>query len=148
MVRFLDFKLDLQTGDLTRDGQTVPLKPMATRALVLLVSQAGRLTTRDQLQDRLWGPAVVEWDQGVNQCIRQIRSALKDDARAPLFLETVPRRGYRFIAAVAPGSHSSNPSSPPASHSKGAFVPFIAGAAAGAAALPLLVMAICVFLGT
>lgn len=69
--------------------------------LALLVSRAGRLVPREDLRRAVWPSGVhVDFDRGLNYCIRQLRAALNDDARAPKFIETVPRQGYRFVAPV------------------------------------------------
>jgi DNA-binding winged helix-turn-helix (wHTH) protein len=69
--------------------------------LALLVANAGRLVTRDELRDAIWPNVHVDFDRGLNYCLRRIRIALGDDARAARFVETIPRQGYRFIAAVS-----------------------------------------------
>lgn len=100
-ARFGLFELDLATGELLKGGRSLHLAPQPTRVLVLLVRRAGRLVTREELQDELWGDGtVVAYDQGLNYCIRQVREVLGDRADAPAFVETVPRRGYRFVAPV------------------------------------------------
>jgi DNA-binding winged helix-turn-helix (wHTH) protein len=102
VVRFADYTFDPATGELRRqDGTTVPLEPQPARALAVLASRAGSLVTRDELRAALWpGGVHVEFDQGLNYCIRQIRAALGDNARQPVFIETVARRGYRFLPPV------------------------------------------------
>src|SRR6185503_3800131 len=71
------------------------------RVLEILVVEAGTLVTREELRQRIWDNATfVEFDQGLNYCIRQIRLALGDDAATPVFIETLKKRGYRFIARV------------------------------------------------
>lgn len=100
LVRFGDFLLDLQTGELRRRDQVVPLRPLATRCLVLLVSGAGRLVTTEELRQELWGATVVDWNAGIHQTIRQIRLALEDSHHT--VVETVIRRGYRFGLPVVP----------------------------------------------
>lgn len=99
-VRFGDYQLDLTGGVLTRQGKTVRLQPQPMRVLVELVRRAGSIVTRDELRDAVWGGRFVEFDQSLNFCIRQIRSVLGDEAERPTFVETVPRRGYRFVMAV------------------------------------------------
>jgi hypothetical protein len=82
--------------------------------LGLLLRNAGRLVTRDEIQQALWDDSThVDFDQGINQCVRQVRAALDDVADSPRFIETVPRRGYRFIALVTP-AESAEPTPPPA----------------------------------
>jgi len=101
MVRFGSFELDEEAGQLRRDGTAVRLPPQPFRLLVLLVSRAGDLVTREEIRQQLWGTdTYVDFDQGVNFCIKQVRTVLHDDADRPLYVETVPRRGYRFIAPI------------------------------------------------
>jgi TolB-like protein/Flp pilus assembly protein TadD len=100
-LRFETFELDLASGEL-RKGQTlVRLQPQPFKVLALLARRAGELVRRDEIQKQVWtDDTFVDFDQGLNYCIRQIRSALCDDAEAPGFIETVPRRGYRFLPIV------------------------------------------------
>jgi TolB-like protein/DNA-binding winged helix-turn-helix (wHTH) protein/Tfp pilus assembly protein PilF len=101
LVRFGLFELDLESCELRKKGRLVPLRQQAVTILEMLVQQPGRLVTREQIRERLWGSdTVVEFDQGLNNCIRGIRTALQDTAHSPRFVETLPRRGYRFIAPV------------------------------------------------
>lgn len=84
-----------------RGGEVVKLAPQPFRILALLIDRAGTLVTRAELRDAVWGTeTVVDFEHGLNTCIRQIRHALGDDAEVPCFIETVPRLGYRFIAPV------------------------------------------------
>jgi len=100
-LRFDVFELDATTGELHRQGRPVRLPPQPARVLEVLVSNAGRLVTRDELRDEVWsGDTFVDFEQGLNFCIKQIRAALGDDAKAPRYIETLPRRGYRFVARV------------------------------------------------
>ena len=99
-VRFGGFELDPATGELWRDDEPVDLPPQPARLLALLARSPGRIVTRDQIQEEVWGDTVVEFDQAINNAVRQLRSVLGDDASAPRFIETVPRRGYRFIAPI------------------------------------------------
>ena len=102
-LRFFDFELDPGTGELWRRGHTVPLERQPAIALSCLASHAGRLVTRDELRRAIWPDDVhVDFDRGMNYCIRQLRAALGDEARQPVFIETVPRQGYRFIAPIQP----------------------------------------------
>jgi TolB-like protein/DNA-binding winged helix-turn-helix (wHTH) protein/Tfp pilus assembly protein PilF len=104
-VRFGLFELDLESYELRKQGRLVPLRQQAATILGMLVQQPGRLVTRDEIRDRLWGSdTVVEFDQGLNNCIRGIRTALQDHAQSPRYVETLPRRGYRFIAPVRTSS--------------------------------------------
>jgi DNA-binding winged helix-turn-helix (wHTH) protein/tetratricopeptide (TPR) repeat protein len=100
-VTFGPFHLDLRSGQLRRAGVPVKLQPQPARLLSMLVSRPGELVTREEIRNQLWdADTFVDFDQSVNFCVRQIRSALRDDADLPCYLETVPRRGYRFIAPV------------------------------------------------
>jgi DNA-binding winged helix-turn-helix (wHTH) protein len=99
--RFADFTINLQSGELRRGLEPVPLERQPALALMILVSSAGQLVTRTELQQAIWpGDTHVDFDRGLNYCLRQIRIALGDDAKAPRFVVTVPRQGYRFVAPV------------------------------------------------
>ena len=109
-VRFGPFALDLGTGELWRSGEAVHLQQQPARVLTLLVRHPGRLVTRDELRRHLWGDDVfVDFQRGLNFCVMQIRDALGDDAETPRFVETLPRRGYRFIAPT----EATEPAGPP-----------------------------------
>lgn len=99
--RFGIFELSESTGSLFRNGIPVRLPPQAAQLLLLLVKHGGEVVTREQIQQLTWSDhTVVDFEVGINRCIRRIRAALLDDADAPRYLETVPRVGYRFIAPV------------------------------------------------
>ena len=111
-LRFDAFKLDLETGELWQDGDTVDLPPQPTKVLLLLARNRGRLVTRDQIREAVWSDTVLEFDQAINAAVRQVRAALGDDARQPRYVETVPRRGYRFIAPVEEEVADGKPDAP------------------------------------
>lgn len=100
LFRFGRFEFAPRSGDLVSGGRRIPLQPQPARLLALLLSRAGELVTREEIQRALWPDTRVEFDQGLNFCVRQIRAALGERAGAAVYLETVPRRGYRFIAPV------------------------------------------------
>ena len=101
MLRFSGYEVDLTTKELRRRGHPVKLPPQALRLLEFLASQPGQLVTRDAIRQEIWNDGTfVDFEHGINKSIRQIRDALKDDAGQPKFVETVPRRGYRFIAQL------------------------------------------------
>lgn len=100
LLRFGPFTLRPDTGDLKRDGVPVRLRRQPTQILALLVQRAGDLVTRQEIIDAVWPGTTVEYDQGLNSCMRQIRRALGDDADAPVWIETIPRQGYRFLPAA------------------------------------------------
>ena len=114
MLRFGVFELNRKTGELYKTGHRVVLRPQAARVLLALIARPAELVTRDQLRDEIWGPQIsVDFERGLNQCIRQIRSALDDSAETPRYVETLPRLGYRFIAPIrekyegaGPGEHA------------------------------------------
>lgn len=118
-ANFAPFTLDLGTGELRRDGRPVKLHPQPVQVLTLLVDRPGELVTREELQKELWDDdTFVDFDLGINSCVRQIRTALGDDADKPRFIETVPRKGYRFVAPLEEpaleqqGDRSVSPSPP------------------------------------
>src|SRR5262252_3587341 len=100
-VSFGVFDLDIGTGELRKHGLRVRLQPQPFEVLALLIERAGDVVTREELQKKLW-PAntFVDFDHGLNKAINKIREALGDSADAPRFVETVARRGYRFLADV------------------------------------------------
>jgi TolB-like protein/DNA-binding winged helix-turn-helix (wHTH) protein/Tfp pilus assembly protein PilF len=99
--QFGAFELDTRGGELRKEGNPVKLQPQPFRVLTLLVERAGDLVTRDELKRALWGEETyVDFERGLNFCINQARGALGDSAESPQFIQTIPRRGYRFIAPV------------------------------------------------
>jgi DNA-binding winged helix-turn-helix (wHTH) protein/tetratricopeptide (TPR) repeat protein len=101
LFTFLDFELNLRSELLKKSGVRVPLASQPLKLLALLVRRAGDLVTREEIQQELWTKgAVVDFEHLVNQYIRQLRSVLGDSRESPTFIETAPRRGYRFIAPV------------------------------------------------
>ncbi|MEZ5332270.1 MAG: winged helix-turn-helix domain-containing protein [Thermoanaerobaculia bacterium] len=100
-LSFGAFELELETGVLRRQGERVSLQPQPALVLQILAEHAGAVVSRAELQAALWGAADdVDAEQGLNYCILQVRRALDDDAESPRFVETIPRRGYRFLQAV------------------------------------------------
>ncbi len=101
LLRFGVFELNLDTEELRKSGTLIKLPPLPFKLLVLLASHSGQIVTRDEIQKQLWGEETfVDFEQGVNKCIKQIRTALGDNADSPLYIETLPRHGYRFLAPV------------------------------------------------
>jgi DNA-binding winged helix-turn-helix (wHTH) protein/TolB-like protein len=102
-VRFGLYEFDADSGALTREGAAVRLQPQPARVLALLVARAPDIVTRDALRQEVWNDGTfVDFERGLNFCIAQIRSALGDAADSPRFIQTLPKRGYRFIAPVQP----------------------------------------------
>src|SRR5215475_5575786 len=106
VLRFDVFELDTAAGELRRRGERVKLPPQPFKVLELLVRRSGEVLTRADIRERIWCDSFVDFEQGLNFCIRQIREALGDTASAPRFVETLPRRGYRFLMPVTEVSGS------------------------------------------
>jgi TolB-like protein/DNA-binding winged helix-turn-helix (wHTH) protein/Tfp pilus assembly protein PilF len=101
IIRFEEFELALKSGELRRNGNVVRLQPQPFKVLAFLAVHAGETITRQELQQAVWeAETFVDFEHGLNFCIKQIRNALGDDAQSPRLIETLPRRGYRFIAEV------------------------------------------------
>lgn len=100
-LRFRDFELDVEAYQLRRQGRPVRLERQPMELLILLIERRGRLVSRGEIAERLWGKDVfVDVETGVNIAIRKIRQALRDSAQEPAFVETVVGKGYRFVASV------------------------------------------------
>ena len=101
VLRFGVFELDTESEQLLKNGLAIKLKPQPFKLLKLLVNEAGRVVTREEIRAALWsGDTFVDFDQGVNFAIKQVREALDDDSERSLYIQTVPKRGYRFVAPV------------------------------------------------
>src|SRR4029453_16143809 len=101
VVRFGPFQLDLRTGELRKAGARINLPEQPLQVLKALLDRPGDLVTREQLRQRLWpAETFVDFEHGLNAAVRRLRDALGDSADVPRFIETLPRRGYRFIAPV------------------------------------------------
>jgi DNA-binding winged helix-turn-helix (wHTH) protein/TolB-like protein len=100
-LRFGRFSFVPSTGELLRDNVRVKLQAQPAKVLAALARQPGEVVSRDLLKDEIWGRDThVDFERGLNFCIAQIRSALGDSAEAPAYIETIPKQGYRFIAAL------------------------------------------------
>lgn len=101
VVRFGSFELDLEAERLLKNGRQVRLQPQPFKLLRLLTNQPGKLVTREEIQAALWtNDTFVDFEQGVNFAVKQVREALGDRAENSIYVETVPKRGYRFLAPV------------------------------------------------
>lgn len=101
IVRFDPFEVDLETGELRRAAAKVRLQEQPFQILAMLLERAGDLVTREELRQRIWPDAVfIDFEHGLNKAVNKLRKALGDVAERPSFVETLPRRGYRFIAPV------------------------------------------------
>jgi DNA-binding winged helix-turn-helix (wHTH) protein len=112
LLRFGEFELDQDAGELRRNGTRVSLPEQPFRLLTVLLERPGTIATRDELRERLWGTdTFVDFEHGVNAAVKRLRDALGDSAEQPRYIETVPKRGYRFIASLdlatspSPGNH-------------------------------------------
>ena len=104
MWRFGLFELDPEVPELRRAGLVVRLPPQGLRVLLALLERPGEVVSREELCRALWGgETFVSFDRSLNFCLSRLRVALRDDARNPRFVETLPGRGYRFIAPVSKG---------------------------------------------
>src|SRR6516162_11798906 len=100
-LRFGVFELDLRAGELRKYGLRVRLQEQPLQVLAMLLEHPGEVVTREELQKKLWSAGTfVDFDHGLNKAINKIREALSDSAESPRFVETVARRGYRFLAEV------------------------------------------------
>ncbi|WP_262695734.1 winged helix-turn-helix domain-containing protein [Kordiimonas aquimaris] len=100
-IIFGDFCFDKEKLELWRNGESVPLKLQPARLLLVLLENAPKTVSRQDIQDRIWdNGTTVEFEHGLNACVNQLRAALGDTARDPKFIKTLPKRGYQFVADV------------------------------------------------
>src|SRR6201997_4507307 len=113
IVQFGTFEADLRSGELRKQGKRIKIQEQPFHVLTVLLRHPGEVVTREELRNQNWPPdAVVDFENSLNTAINKLRDALGDSADNPRFIETLPRRGYRFIASV--GSNDQRPSSSPA----------------------------------
>ncbi|MGC1295821.1 MAG: winged helix-turn-helix domain-containing protein [Alloacidobacterium sp.] len=102
VVRFGEFELDIRTAELRRRGQVIRLQEQPFRILIELLEHPGQLVLREEIQKRLWPDnTIVEFDHSINAAVKRLRDSLQDSAESPRFIETIAKRGYRFIAPVS-----------------------------------------------
>src|SRR5512141_1239540 len=102
VFRFGLFEADVAGATLTRSGLRVKIQDQPFRVLVLLLERPGEIVTREELRQKLWPEGThVDFDGSLNVILKKLRAAIDDDSDNPRFIETVPRRGYKFIAPVA-----------------------------------------------
>ena len=100
-VRFGVFEMDFRTGELRKHGVRLKIQNQPFLVLQALLERPGELVTREELQTKVWADdTYVDFDQSLNRAINKVRDVLNDEAGTPRFIETLPRRGYRFIAPV------------------------------------------------
>jgi len=101
IIRFGVFEIDLQSGELRRDGLKVRLQEQPFQILAMLIERPGEMVTREDLCRKLWpADTFVDFDHSLNAAVKRLRDALGESAEMPIFIETLARRGYRFIAPV------------------------------------------------
>src|ERR1700683_1256259 len=100
-IRFGVFEIDLRSGELQKQGRKIRLEGQPVDVLICLLEKPGELVTREELHRKLWpADTFVNFEHGLNAAVKRLRQALNDSAGNPRFVETLPRRGYRFIAPV------------------------------------------------
>jgi Tol biopolymer transport system component/DNA-binding winged helix-turn-helix (wHTH) protein len=103
IYRFGIFEVDLRTGELRKNGIKLKIQEQSLQVLAMLLAEPGALVTREELRNRLWSAdTFVDFDHSINAAIKRLREVLSDETENPRFIETLPRRGYRFIAPVDP----------------------------------------------
>ena len=101
IVRFGDFEADVKSGELRREGRPIVIQDLPFRLLVALLERPGEVVTRAELAARLWGAdTFVDSGAGLNTAVAKLREAFADDAERPVWIETIPKRGYRFIGKI------------------------------------------------
>jgi len=129
LLRFGVFELNLTTEELRKNGTLLKLQPQPFRILVFLASRAGQIVMREEIRQQIWGgETYVDFEHGMNQCIKQIRTALGDNTDNPVYIETLPRRGYRFLAPVTSKTIAAPP--PRVVESKSGILPSLTSASA------------------
>lgn len=101
LIRFAEFVADLRSGELWRQGHRLKLQEKPFQVLAALLARPGELVTREELRQSLWpSDTFVDFEHGLNTAVNKVRESLRDSAASPRFIETLPRRGYRFIGPV------------------------------------------------
>lgn len=110
---FEDFELRLDSGELLQRGAPVKLQPQPAKVLEVLAGRSGEVVGREEIRQLVWGDSFVDFDASLNFCVKEIRRALGDSATSPRFIETVPRRGYRFLRPVRTDEEAPQPPQAP-----------------------------------
>src|SRR5580700_11310014 len=118
LIKFGPYIVDMHAGELRKHGAKIRLQEKSLRVLAALVEQNGRMVAREELKKRLWpDDTFVDFETGLNTAVSKLRDALSDDAERPRYIETIPRRGYRFLVATESvngnGSRIENLEAPP-----------------------------------
>jgi serine/threonine-protein kinase len=113
-IRFGVFEVDRESGELRKQGLKIKLRDQPLQILLMLLEHPGQLVSREELQRKLWAAdTFVDFDRGLNKAVNHLRDALSDSAESPRFIETLPKRGYRFIAPVEASTPNGHPLEPP-----------------------------------
>ncbi len=119
VLRFDVFEVDLRAGELYKAGRKIKLQALPFQALALLLERPGEVVTREEFEKGLWpGDTFVDFDHSLNTAIKKLRQALGDDNKKPRFVETLPKRGYRFIGTVEQAARLSTAARAPAATSR------------------------------
>jgi DNA-binding winged helix-turn-helix (wHTH) protein len=130
LFRFGPFQVNSVSGELLKNGNRVKLQEQPFRLLIILLENDGELVTRDDLRHRIWqDDTFVDFDSSLRVAVRKLREALDDDAESPRYIETIPKRGYRFLGPVVPEEAAAPPQAGPFSSVESALVAAIPGAA-------------------
>src|SRR6185436_1941519 len=136
--RFGPFEMDCRSGELRKHGLKIRLAEQPFRILVLLLDRGGEIVTREEIRQALWhADTFVDFDAGLSSAVRKLRDALGDSAENPRYVQTLPRRGYRFVAPVAvtetragspaiPVSRETNASAPPRTNRRSLMLALLA----------------------
>src|SRR5207237_7187720 len=101
VLRFGSFEADVRAGELRKQGLKIKLQDQPFQILVMLLERPGDLVTREEIHQKLWpGDTFVDFDHGLNNAVNRLREALDDSAALPRYVETLPRRGYRFVGVI------------------------------------------------
>jgi DNA-binding winged helix-turn-helix (wHTH) protein len=102
IICFQEYEVDVSAGQLLRQGRRVRLRDQSFKVLVQLLERAGEVVTREELRRRLWSEDIfVDFDNNLNAAVTKLRAALHDSVARPRFIETLPKRGYRFIGSIS-----------------------------------------------
>ncbi len=140
LFRFGTFEADPCTGELRRAGRPVSLQEQPFRLLLALLERPAEIVTRAELREKLWGETHVDFEEGLNTAVRKLRDALGDSASNPRFIETLPRKGYRFISPVeALGDHELAPEASKPVQARSRFLLLLGGSVVAFAGAAILV---------
>jgi len=103
-IEFDGWTLNRNSGELSKVGRSIRLRPQPLQVLEELLAQPGKVVSRAHLIARLWPKGIVDFDTALNSAVRRLRKGLRDDADSPKYIETIPRKGYRFIGSITPAS--------------------------------------------